>query len=100
MDLTGLELGEFTVEISGSGNVVVAGSADSVEVSIPGSGAYSGADLVSVSGLVEISGSGSAVVNVSETLEANVSGSGSIQYLGNPTVETDISGSGSVSPAG
>jgi hypothetical protein len=98
MDLTGLAVGELTVEISGSGEVTVAGSADSLEVSIPGSGAFSGDDLTAVSGLVEISGSGSAVVDVTDSLEANVSGSGSIRYLGNPTVETDISGSGSVSP--
>lgn len=99
MDLTGLAVGELSVEISGSGEVNVAGSADSIEVSIPGSGSYSGSDLVSVSGAVDISGSGSAVVNVTDDLAARVSGSGSIRYLGNPTVETDISGSGSVSPA-
>ena len=47
---------------------------------------------------INITGSGSAFVNVSETLMATITGSGSIRYLGAPVIETSILGEGSVEP--
>jgi hypothetical protein len=48
-------------------------------------------------GSARVSGSGSAIVNVTDVLDAEVSGSGSIEYLGAPVVSESISGSVSVS---
>jgi hypothetical protein len=42
-------------------------------------------------------GAGSAVVNVSEVLEAKISGAGSVEYIGDPTVHQEVSGVGRVS---
>ena len=51
------------------------------------------------SGRVEIGveGTGSAVVNASEELDAKVGGAGSVEYVGDPTVKEDVSGVGRVS---
>jgi serine/threonine protein kinase len=81
---------------SGSGDSILGGNADQLDVSISGSGNFDGSRLLSRRARVEISGSGVALVNVSRTLEARVSGSGSIKYIGNPTVTKATSGSGSV----
>lgn len=97
IDLAGT-FGGLEVTISGSGSIVAAGTAEEIFVKIPGSGRFLGEDLSASAGEVAISGSGSAIVDVSQTLDASVSGSGAIEYLGSPTVDTEISGSGTVSP--
>ena len=96
IDLTGVDLRSFVSEISGSGDIDVTGVADELRVRIPGSGTFTGDELEAVTGDVTISGSGAAVVNVSDTLTAEIDGSGSIEYLGDPTVDSTINGSGSI----
>lgn len=46
---------------------------------------------------VEVSGSGTAVVNAADTLDFDISGSGRVEYIGSPTVTESISGSGDIS---
>lgn len=97
-DATALDLqtGAFTVDVSGSGNVTVGGTATTQDVSISGSGTYTAEDLASNAAEVTISGSGNAVVRVSETLDATISGSGSVAYIGDPAVSQRVSGSGTI----
>ena len=87
----------FDVDISGSGTVIPAGVSESLDLSISGSGIFEGETLVSVTGTIAVSGSGEAVVNVTDDLDVKVSGSGNVQYLGDPGVSVSISGSGDVS---
>jgi hypothetical protein len=95
-DAKGLQAQALKVDISGSGEVSADGAADELNLGISGSGRYRGNTLRSKRARVDISGSGSAVLAVSEKLDANVSGSGSIEYIGDPQIQQDISGSGSV----
>ncbi len=46
---------------------------------------------------IDVEGAGSAIVNVSDALDARVGGVGSVGYVGNPMVEKDVSGAGRVS---
>lgn len=85
------------VRISGSGSVSISGDADALDLSIGGSGSFGGERLEVDTGDVDISGSGSATINVREILDVRVSGSGNVEYLGDPSVSIDTSGSGSVS---
>jgi len=89
-----LRTGTFTVAISGAGNITVDGVADRQDVEISGAGAYMAEDLESKAAEVTVTGPGSAVVRVSDTLDATISGVGSIQYLGNPTVNRRVTGIG------
>jgi Putative auto-transporter adhesin, head GIN domain len=82
------------VEISGSGEVTAAGTADDQELEISGSGRYDAGELGCKSATIDISGSGNATVNVSDVLNVQISGSGSVTYSGNPQLSQDISGSG------
>jgi hypothetical protein len=89
--------GKLNVTLSGSGGIVLGGTADPQELTISGSGQYDATGLASKVVTADISGSGHAVVKTSEVLDATISGSGSLTYIGNPTVTQHISGSGSVS---
>ncbi len=83
--------------MSGSGKVTLAGSADSQQVDIGGSGDYNGKDLSAGDTGIEVTGSGDASVTVSGSLQVSISGSGNVTYFGSPTqVEKSVSGSGSV----
>lgn len=94
---TGIDAESFAVRISGSGDVEAVGASRDLDVGISGSGNYDGAELVAATGKVTISGSGAAVVNVTDDLEASVSGSGDIEYIGDPALDASTSGSGDIS---
>jgi putative autotransporter adhesin-like protein len=95
-DVGGLAQDQLQVRISGSGDVSGQGTADDLDLRISGSGSYRGPELKSKHATVGVSGSGSAVVNASDTLKANISGSGTVEYIGEPQITQNISGSGSV----
>jgi hypothetical protein len=94
---TGINTDSFDAEISGSGQIEMAGTTDALDVEISGSGRYAGADLVASVATVSMSGSGHALVNVTNILDAEVSGSGTVEYIGDPNVSSSISGSGDIS---
>jgi hypothetical protein len=93
---TGIDTDRLDGQISGSGSATLAGRADTVDLSISGSGSYDAANLQCKSAKVSISGSGDAVVNATDSVDASVSGSGSVHYLGNPSVRSHVSGSGTI----
>ena len=89
-----LQVNALQVDISGSGTMSLAGSADEQDVEMSGSGRYDAAGLRSRSVTLEISGSGNAAVAASERLRVDISGSGTVTYSGDPTVDQSVSGSG------
>ncbi len=72
------------------------GKADEQEINILGSGTYQAKDLESKVVKINVAGAGSAIVNVSEELDAEISGVGSVEYIGDPTVKQDVNGAGQV----
>lgn len=82
--------------ISGSGNIKLKGNTKEVELHTSGSGDFDAEDLLAENASVHISGSGDAKVHASVKLDANISGSGDVTYKGNPQVNTKVRGSGSV----
>ncbi|WP_300008193.1 DUF2807 domain-containing protein [Pseudonocardia sp.] len=86
----------LTVELSGAGDVTASGAADAQSVTISGTGKYDGEDLQSATAEVDVNGAGSAVVRVSDRLDAAVGGVGSVEYIGDPQVTEDVSGVGSI----
>jgi hypothetical protein len=86
----------FNVALSGSGDIEVSGETSKQTVSISGSANYDGEHLASKEATLNISGSGKAVLAVSEKLDVQVSGSGDVEYIGAPQVTQNISGSGAI----
>ena len=97
VDATGLTGDTFAAVISGSGSLDAAGTTTEVAVVVSGSGSFDGEGLEATIGAVTITGSGSALVNVTDQLSVVISGSGSVEYLGEPTISQVINGSGNVS---
>lgn len=92
--------GKLTVEISGMGNVTVAGQSSSLEVRISGAGDYRGADLKTRQADAQVSGAGNATVWATDSLNARVSGAGDVNYYGSPKVNQSVSGLGTVTSKG
>jgi hypothetical protein len=89
-----------TIEIDnmGSGNIDLAGESSTVNIDIEGSGNVNTIDLQAQHAAVSINGSGSAYVNVAQSLYASINGSGDVVYLGSPSIELHVNGSGVVRP--
>ena len=96
-----VELGVLELDVSGSGDVSVTGSAATVAVNVSGSGDVDASGLRADGADVRVSGSGDVEVCAVEGLEIDVSGSGDVTYYGEPSSpETSVSGSGEVEAGG
>lgn len=96
IDVTNLDGESWTVKLDGGGSITVSGEVTRQEVELNGLGIYNAEDLVSQVALVEQNGAGSAVVNVTDTLDVTIDGVGSVEYIGDPTVTQELNGLGSV----
>ncbi|HLO57139.1 MAG TPA: head GIN domain-containing protein [Bacteroidales bacterium] len=88
---------EVTANITGSGDIVVAGNTGAdgeMDATITGSGSIKAEGIPVSEATVHITGSGSAAVNVTKELETSITGSGSVNYKGNPLVNASATGSG------
>lgn len=97
MDAKGFsEIGHFKVVNSGTGNIKIDGSANSLSVYNEGTGRFRGFGFLVKDAEVKNFGSGNVEVNCSGRLDVKIEGSGNVSYKGSPTVEVDIQGSGNV----
>ncbi len=90
------DIADLHCDVSGSGGLELGGKAQKMSVQIDGSGAVDSRNLNAETLDAEVSGSGDIQCSVSQTLKAQVSGSGNIRYRGTPQVDAQVSGSGTV----
>ena len=91
---------QLKVEVSGSGKLALRGYATACDAILSGSGNLTAFDCPLETAKVKISGSGSAEINVTTTLDAYVAGSGSVKHKGNTkNTAKKVFGSGSVERA-
>jgi len=95
---TDIVVSDLKCSISGSGDIILGGggTVSTADISISGSGNYTGESAKLGTADISISGSGNCIINVTESLKASVSGSGNITYTGNPKIDARVSGSGKV----
>jgi len=91
-----LEVENLVMDMSGASETTLTGSANNLDIEISGAGDLDAKKLKTKNTNINISGAGSAIVNVKKKLKVDVSGAGSVQYKGNPKIEESISGAGSV----
>lgn len=96
IEAKGIQGKRLAVAMEGVGEVTIAGSADAIDLSLSGVGSFQGEEFKTNQAIVRNSGVGSAVVNVSEQLEADISGVGAIEYVGSPQVRKSGKGLGQV----
>jgi hypothetical protein len=97
MKIAGISNQSFAMSLPGTGQLSINGSTSSLRVVVDGTGQINAKDLAAKSAKVEVNGTGSAVLRVSDSLEANVTGTGSIDVHGKPArVKKSVSGVGSI----
>ncbi len=88
---------ELRVNIKGSGNSSATGIADTVNLSISGSGDARFEGLTAQSVTVKIRGSGDAKVTAKANADVSISGSGNVELSGQPVIRREeIKGSGRI----
>jgi len=87
-----IEAETIEIDVSGLGNINLAGKVDYHRVQISGSGKYDAEELESNDCEIEVSGLGSATVNVTDDLDIVINGVGNVYYKGNPSITQSISG--------
>ncbi len=96
MRLPAVTGGRIVFGVAGSGEVHAAGKADSVEISIAGSGDVDTRELAARTADVSIAGSGNVAANASETAEVSIMGSGDVDLTGGAKCTVSKAGSGNV----
>jgi hypothetical protein len=97
--VTGVRADRFKVDLSGAGRLEVTAPPPRFEASLPGGGAARLGRLLSTATHVVVSGTGSATVVVTKSLDASVSGTGSVTNHGNPQhIKTSVTGTGAAVP--
>jgi hypothetical protein len=96
VQIRSLNTDSLKVDGSGATTFTVSGQTGLQEVTFSGAGEYRARDLKSREARIAITGSGDAVVSVSDKLDVNVTGAGSIEYIGDPVVSKSVTGAGSI----
>lgn len=91
-----LKGGDFDFNLAGSGDAILSGSLDSLDVSIAGSGDVMAKELKCSDCSVSIAGSGNIDVDAEKKLDVNIAGSGNITYYGDPEIDKSVMGSGRI----
>ena len=87
-------------EIGGSGNIILKGYASTNDIQLSGSGNLNAFDCELESVKIKVSGSGSAELSVTASLDAIVMGSGSVKHKGSTkSVTKKVYGSGVIDRA-
>lgn len=91
-----LDVTELSLDVSGSGSARLRGHATRTRLDVSGSGSVQAYTLEVRSATVQLGGSGSVELSVTDELDTRLTGSGSLHYRGSPQVHSDVSGSGSI----
>ena len=87
---------KIEIRSSGAGSITLTGKVDRQEIFINGVGKYDAEKLESKECEIDISGAGTATVNVSELLDISISGVGNVYYMGEPKIDQSVSGIGRI----
>jgi hypothetical protein len=96
IEAKGIQGKHVAIGLTGVGDMTIDGSADSLDLNLEGVGNYEGEGFKTKQATVHSKGVGSAVLNVSDRLDASVSGIGAVEYIGSPKVQKSGEGLGHI----
>jgi len=96
VEIADLAVGQADLRITGSGDMVVSGTADNTEITVEGSGEVDGQSLSSTNGTITITGSGDASLDVTDRANISITGSGDVDVSGPGLCTVTTVGSGDV----
>lgn len=88
----------LNMKIKGAGKIHAFGEAEEQNLTIQGVGEFLGNKLQTENGVINIDGSGVALIKVIENLTVNIIGDGTVKYCGKPKITKNINGNGVVLP--
>jgi hypothetical protein len=87
----------FSLTTAGASKTTLDGAVGELIASMTGASQLRAESLQTRTAEIEVTGAGSAQVNVSDTLKASITGAGKVEYSGNPAhVERQITGAGAI----
>lgn len=97
LDIEGYDQPRLAVAVQGSGDVAARGRAGALKVGIAGSGSVDLAEVQARDAVVDLSGSGDAVIAATGVVKLSVAGSGGVSLRAKPaSLTSEISGSGDI----
>jgi hypothetical protein len=87
------------VDASGASVIVLSGNTNTLSVDGSGSMDVKAFDLKTQQTYIDISGAGTAKVQVEKTLKVDISGAGDVMYKGNPVITKEVHGAGTIKSA-
>jgi hypothetical protein len=97
VELTQLDAGKVTVDVSSAGDIILEGKANGLSIEATSAGVVDAYNLECETVEASAGSAGSVKVNATKSLRADASSAGSIRYRGNPTsTDTNSSSGGSV----
>ena len=91
---------DLVVNADGTGKIEIAGTVVNQELDLKGTGNYDAPDLESQTADVGVTGTGSVVLWVLDSLDVEIVGISKVSYYGSPDVTQDITGTGSLTSLG
>lgn len=92
-----VESNTLKASVSGSGDLVLKGKVNMFSASVAGSGDISAYELSAEKADLKVSGSGGVNLTAHHEIKARVAGSGDVKYKGNPKItDVKVSGSGNI----
>lgn len=91
-----IETAKLSSKIAGSGNLTFAGTSESIDISIAGSGDVSGKDMKADSVDISVAGSGGVELSSDGSVNAKVMGSGDVRIHGDAKCKSRAMGSGDI----
>jgi len=92
------QFNDFTLNLSGAGDVAIKGKADNLEITLNGAGDIDAKNLKADNVRISINGAGDANIYANNSLNASINGAGDITYYGSASnVRKHVSGAGSIS---
>ncbi|MCJ7662571.1 MAG: DUF2807 domain-containing protein [Anaerolineales bacterium] len=91
---------DLVVKADGTGNIELAGTVVKQELELMGTGDYDAPDLESQTASVGVTGTGSVVMWVLDSLDVEITGTSKVSYFGSPNVTESITGTGGLTSLG
>jgi len=95
-----LTANDLMVNADGTGDIELAGTVANQELDLKGTGDYDAPDLESQTASVGVTGTGSVVLWVLDSLDVEIVGISKVNYYGNPNVTQSITGTGGLTSLG
>lgn len=94
-----LTAANLTIETTGSGEIAMTGTADTLTLTNSGAAIFNGAGMTVKDATLTLSGTADSTVNATGKLDVTLSGSGNLFYVGTPTITQNVTGTGKISQA-